>query len=152
MAALPPVDGNPHTGQTQAAPRILTGARKDTCSENKLLTVPKAQAMTALLACRKTCQDGINPNIWKRNIGLGTTPNNRWLKGISACYISHHLSETFTHPIQEQNQHPSHNMNIWSKILEKKGQILWNNKQMLTKSQLFCRKQARITNESLTAE
>lgn len=63
MAALPPVDGNPHTGQTQAAPRTQTGARKAALSENKLLTVPKAQATTVFLACRKTCWDGTNPNI-----------------------------------------------------------------------------------------
>lgn len=120
VPALPSEDGSLHTGQTQAAPRIQTGARRAACSENNLLTVPKAQAMTVFLACRKTCWDGTNPNIWKRNMRLETTPDNRWLKGVSTCYISDYPPEAFTHPTQEQNQHPSHNVNIWSKILEKK--------------------------------
>lgn len=88
----------------------------------------------------------------KKKHGVRKTPNNKRFNDISACYVSEYLSETLIHPAQEQNQHPSHNMNIWSKILEKKGQILWNNKQMLTESQLLCRNQAQITNESLTAE
>lgn len=49
MAALPSVDGNTHSDQTQAAPRNQTGARKATCSEDKLLTIPKTQAMTFFL-------------------------------------------------------------------------------------------------------
>lgn len=117
VAALSSVDGNPHRGQTQAAPRIQSGARKATCSENKLLTVPKAQAMAVCLACRKTCWDDTNTNIWKRNMGLGQPQiTDDWRISLHVTFLTTHLKHSLTQPKSKTNTHHT----TW--IFEAKGE------------------------------
>lgn len=101
------MDGDPHTDQTQAAPKIQAGAMKATCSENQLLTTPKAWGIAVFLACTQTWWSGTSPKILNRNMGLRRTPNTGLPMSISAYYFSGCLSETFTRPTSEQKQYQS---------------------------------------------
>lgn len=129
-AALPSADGDPRMDQTQAAPKIQAGAMKVPCSENKLLATLKAWGTTIFLACRQTW-GGTSPKIWNRNMGLRTNLNTRLPKSIYALLHFWLPVWNIHSPNLRAKAAPvrqSHSMNIWSKPLEEKGQIIWNHR------------------------